>query len=93
MTTTAWLTKDKGGGRWIQVSVSDTPAADAAAADFFRRVCAYTIGETYHAAHVDEEKTTTIGPAMAEYFFPLCEHQMSAHLCYGPDHFPREDQM
>jgi hypothetical protein len=47
---------------------------------------------TGHAAHVDET-STDVGPEMCNVFFPMCEHQMSAHLCYGPDHYPREDQM
>lgn len=88
--TTAWLTRDGGWGAWVKVNIADTPAADAAAADFFRRVSTL---ETRHAAHVDEEHTTVLGSAMSDVFYPICEHQMSAHLCYGPDHYPREDQM
>lgn len=91
--TVAWLTRDGGWGAWVRVDIAPTPEADAAAADFFRRACAYTVGQPYNAAHVDEEKTNHLGLAVADYFFPLCEHQMSANLCYGPDHFPREDQM
>lgn len=89
MTTTAFLTRDGGWGPWIRVTVSDTPAADAAAADFFRRASTMATG---HAAHVDES-STYLGPEMSDVFYPTCEHGMSAHLCYGPDHYPREDQM
>jgi len=90
MTTTAWLTRDGGWGPWVRVTVSDTVAADAAAADYFRRRSTLATG---HAAHVDQEKTTVLGSAMSDLFYPICEHGLSAHLCYGPDHYPREDQM
>ena len=90
MTTTAWLTKDGGWGAWIKVTVSDTPAADAAAAAFFRRVSNM---KTRHAAHVDQEVTTVLGSAMSDLFYPICEHGLSAHLCYGPEHYPRDDQL
>lgn len=73
----------------MKVSIAPTPEADAAAAAFFRTASTMATG---HAAHVDES-STYLGPAMADVFYPLCEHQMSANLCYGPEHFPREDQM
>ena len=88
--TVAWLQRDGGWGPWVKVTVADTPAADAAAADFFRRRSTL---ETRHAACVDEERTEVLGSAMSDVFYPICEHGLSAHLCYGPDHFPREDQM
>lgn len=27
-----------------------------------------------------------------DYWNPICEHQLSARLCYGPDHYPSSDQ-
>lgn len=79
--TTAYLTRDGGWGAWVKVIVADTPEADAAAAAFFAR--------TGHAAHVDEEATTNLGPAMTDVFFPTCVHGMSAHLCADPiNHYP-----
>ena len=85
--TVAWYTPDGGWGAWVKVTIADTIAADQAAAAFFRRV-----GKS-QAAHVDEEASEVVGSAMSAYFYPICEHGMSAHLCYGPDHYPREDQM
>lgn len=86
----AWLTCDGGWGAWVRVTVAPTPEADAAAAAFFRRACAYTIGQPYAAAHVDEEATTDLGPAMTDLFYPTCEHGLSAHLCAGPGHYPAD---
>jgi hypothetical protein len=88
----AFVQKEAGWGPWIKVTVADTPEADAAAAEFFRRVCVYPRpdGEKYHVACIDEEASTpgVLGEALAEYFFPTCEHGMSAQLCYGPNHYP-----
>lgn len=87
--TVAWLQKDGGWGGWVKVTVADTPEADAAAAAFFRR--ASTL-ETRHAAAVDEELSTALGPKMAEIFYPTCEHGMDGNLCAGPDHFLSAEQ-
>lgn len=90
----AYLQKEAGWGSWIKVTVADTPEADAAAADFFRRVCVYPRpdGEKYHVACLDpqqtEDNSAPLGEALAAYLFPTCEHGMSAQLCYGPDHYP-----
>jgi hypothetical protein len=89
--TVAYLTTNGGWGAWVRVTVADTPEADAAAAAFFRRACAYEVGQQdYAASHVDEEATTGLGPAMAAYFYPVCEHGLSAHLCAGPGHYPAD---
>lgn len=85
--TTAWLTRDGGWGAWVKVTIAATPEADAAAAAFFRRASTAAKG---HAAHVDEEASAGIGPAMSDVFFPICEHGLSAHLCAGPGHYPAD---
>jgi hypothetical protein len=95
--TVAWLQREAGWGPWIKVTIADTPQADAAAAAFFAKACRYprensTGPRDYAAAHVDEEKSTALGPEMGAYFYPICEHQMSAHLCYGPGHYPPDDE-
>jgi hypothetical protein len=92
----AYLQKEGGWGPWIKVTVAATPEADAAAAAFFRRATVWPRpdGEKYHTGCVDEEASApgSFGPAMADIFDPSCEHGMSAHLCYGPDHFPSREQ-
>lgn len=90
----AYLQKDGGWGSWIKVTVADTPEADAAAAAWFRRATslANSDGIHYHTACVDEQASTALGSAMAEFLFPTCEHGMSAALCMGPDHFPSREQ-
>ena len=87
--TVAWLQRDGGWGAWVKVTIADTPEADAAAAAFFRRASTVATG---HAACVDEESTEVLGSAMSDVFYPICEHQMSAHSCYGPNHFMDADQ-
>lgn len=88
--TVAFLTRDKGYGAWVKVTIADTPAADAAAAAFFRNACRYVSGQNYHAAHVDEEASTGLGSEMADYFYPICPHGLSLNLCDGPGHYPME---
>jgi hypothetical protein len=86
--TVAYLTRDGGWGAWVRVTVASTPEADAAAAAFFRRASTLATG---HAAHVDEEGSAGIGPAMLDVFFPTCEHGLSAHLCADPiNHYPAD---
>lgn len=85
--TVAYLTQNGGWGGWVRVEIADTPEADSAAAAFFRRASTLATG---HAAHVDEELSTTLGPAMAEVFYPICEHGLSADLCAGPGHYPAD---
>lgn len=93
--TVAVLQTKAGWGAWVKVTVAATPEADAAAAAFFRRACFYDAakgGSDYAVAHVVEEETTHLGEALADYFFPTCEHGMSLSLCMGPDHFPSAEQ-
>lgn len=93
----AFLQKEAGWGPWIKVTVANTPEADAAAAAFFKRACAWPRpdGEKYHVATLDLEGTDNpapIGEALSDYFFPTCEHGMSADLCSGPEHFMTREQ-
>jgi hypothetical protein len=87
--TVAYLRRDGGWGPAIKVCVADTPEADAAAAAFFRRAATLATG---HAACVDEEASSVLGPALGDVFFPTCEHGMDGHSCYGPEHFPSREQ-
>lgn len=91
MTTIIELARDKGWGARVRVAVADTPEAEAAALAFFQRACAWEIGqENYHVPTVVEEATTGMGPLLEEYFYPRCEHGMSAQLCAGPGHYPMD---
>jgi hypothetical protein len=90
--TVAYLQKEAGWGPWIKVTIADTPEADKAAAAFFKRATEYRGYRDYHTASVDEEASTALGEAMAEIFYPTCEHGMSADLCMGPDHYPTREQ-
>jgi hypothetical protein len=85
--TVAYLNRDGGWGPCIRVTVAATAAADAAAARFFRRASTLATG---HAAHVDEDATAVLGPAMTGVFYPTCEHGLSARLCAGPGHYPTD---
>jgi hypothetical protein len=89
MTSTIELATDKGWGAYVIVKVAPTPEAEAAALAFFKRTCAYEFGqENYHVATpLDGEFVTN---ELINYFFPLCEHQMSAMLCAGPNHYPMD---
>lgn len=91
MAIVAQLVRDKGYGPWIQVTIADTPEADAAAAAFFKRATRWEIGQENYHTHEIAEDSDQFGPAMTEEFFPMCEHQMSASLCMGPDHFPSRE--
>lgn len=88
----AYLQRDAGWGPWIKVTVASTPEADKAAAEFFKRATAYHGYRDYHTACVDEQASSALGEALAEFFFPTCEHGMSAALCMGPDHYPTRQQ-
>ena len=90
------LALDKGWGAHIKVVVADTPAADAAAAAFLRKVVTpYVPGENYHVASIDwdaMEKDANVGRCLDAYFHPTCEHGMSLHLCAGPQHYPYDEE-
>lgn len=91
--TVAYLTREGGWGARVKVNVADTPEADAAAAAFFERACLYEIAagpRGYSTAHVDEEASSTVGPALEAYFFPQCEHGLSLTPCAGPGHYPAD---
>lgn len=32
-------------------------------------------------------------PLLWDYLHPLCEHRLSAYLCYGPEHYCRPDEV
>lgn len=94
MTAVAYLIQsdDLGRGGWgshIKVSVASTPEADKAAAAFFERATRYTVGEPYN---VIGEVDGDLGAALNEVLYPSCEHGMSFHSCYGPDHFMSASQ-
>lgn len=80
-----------GWGSWIKVTVAPTPEADAAAAAFFARATKYTVGAPYNVCHVDEETTGPLGDKLMDFFYPTCEHGLSADLCAGPQHYPYDD--
>jgi hypothetical protein len=81
---------DKGRGNRFKVVVAPTPAADAAAAEYLRRVTEYTAGENYHVAHIDWDASqeATLGLCLDAVFYPKCEHGLRAQLCAGPQHYP-----
>lgn len=81
-----WMTTQGGWGAWVKVTVANTPEADKAAAEFFRR--------SNEPRHVDEDLTTpdALGDELSDVLFPTCEHGMSADLCTGPDHYPSREQ-
>jgi hypothetical protein len=89
--------------RSIKITVANTPAAEAAFIAFYGRLdlAAKAAGRSYGDYAIEpwgrdeEEQGESLGQpgdALAEILFPTCEHGMSYHSCYGPDHFMSADQ-
>lgn len=63
------------------------PNADAMAADYIS-----SHGHLPMEAGEDAASDWDAFPLTNRALNPLCEHQMSLHLCMGPDHFPSREQ-
>jgi len=75
-----------GWGAWIKVHVSPTLAADEAARKFLGRMP----GEI-DMDSVDNDLSPW--PELTQLYFPICEHGMDGNLCYGPQHYPMDNQL
>lgn len=85
--------------RSLKVTVANTAAAEAAFLDFYARrdtAAREESGRSYGDLAVgvwgrdEAEMTANVGApfeALSELLWPTCEHGMSAHSCYGPEHF------
>lgn len=96
MTTTIELARDKGWGTRTLIRVENTPEAEAAVLDYLHRVCPddWKLGDNYHVPTVLEDQTDgDMGQELYDYFYPTCEHGLSAALCVGPGHYPTDKQL
>jgi hypothetical protein len=77
----------------IRVEVANTPEAEAAFARFWEgKGMSYALDVWGRDDTEMEESYGNPGEVLAGILFPTCEHGMSYHSCYGPDHFMSRDQ-
>lgn len=79
-----WNWNKKGTG-YVKVTFTG-PDADATAANYIS-----THRHLVIDANEDATEDWDAFPLTMAALFPLCEHQMDANLCHGPNHFPSAD--
>jgi len=78
-------------GTWFRVTFEGERAEENAIAYISERSQTHAINEPYNAdvdmiEYIDGDHY----PMLYDLLYPVCEHGMSAHLCYGEDHYGSE---
>lgn len=89
----------------LRVVIANTPAAESAFLAYYARREAAALAAAPHRTYGDfatfvwgaddrelSENVGAPGQALSELLWPTCEHGMSYHSCYGPDHFMSREQ-